>query len=96
MLGDCSLRQMKPGIEVSVKPRMAQTRMACSSCATNINATSMTAPTKCSGGFIRLKAERSDRWPGTRLFYGAGLATLYHFALNDAGLATLAGGQLDL
>jgi hypothetical protein len=35
------------------------------------------------------KTERSDRWPGTVLFAGAGLATLHHFALNDAALVAL-------
>jgi hypothetical protein len=33
-----------------------------------------------------LKTARSDRWPGTVLFAGAGLATLYHFVLKDAAL----------
>jgi hypothetical protein len=35
------------------------------------------------------KEERSDRWPGTTLLGGAGLATLYHFTLDDAAIATL-------
>lgn len=35
------------------------------------------------------KTVRSDRWPGTVLLAGAGLATLHHFVLNDAALVTL-------
>ena len=54
-----------------------------------INFAPMTAPTRLLQRLDPFRTERRDRWPGTTLLAGAGLATLHHFVLSDATIAAL-------